>query len=171
MKSTITQDRMRSAVSYNPNTGVFVRLHERMNRSIGKPTGSLTALGYIIIGIYGGKYYAHRLAWFWVHGEWPESLVDHIDGNKTNNKIINLRLATHGQNLSNSKVSIKNTSGFKGVVFQPESGNWIAKIKVNYDGYHLGSFKTKIEAAMAYDEAAIKYFGPFAKTNADLGLL
>lgn len=91
--------------------------------------------------------------------------IDHINGNKLDNRRSNLRIATRSENMRNSKKRIDNSSGFKGVVFYKRDKNWRAYIKINYKQIHLGYFDTAMKAARAYDNAAILYSGIFAKTN------
>jgi len=91
--------------------------------------------------------------------------VDHIDGNGLNNRKSNLRLCTHSQNQRNSKLSSMNTSGYRGVYFDKYHRKWAAEISVNNKILKLGRFFSKVEAAKAYDKAAVEYGGEFAKTN------
>ncbi len=98
-------------------------------------------------------------------------LVDHKDGNGLNNQRTNLRPASKSQNAANCGVNSKNTSGFKGVTWSKEKRKWATRIRVNLKRWHLGYFKSLHDAAKAYDRAAIKFFGEFAKTNQSLGLL
>jgi hypothetical protein len=96
--------------------------------------------------------------------------VDHINGNKLDNRRENLRVATKSQNLGNQKIRSTNTSGFKGVNWKQwrkirSSGAWTARISVGSKRIHLGYFSTAEEAARAYDSAAQQYFGEFAKLN------
>lgn len=91
--------------------------------------------------------------------------VDHINGDGRDNRRSNLRLATNAENCRNRQLPSVNTSGYKGVVFKSEFGKWRATIGVNSSRIHLGYFESPIEAARAYDEAARKYFGEFARTN------
>ena len=92
-------------------------------------------------------------------------VIDHIDGNTLNNIRLNLRICTHGENLRNQKLSIANKSGYKGVYFNKERNKWCALIQVYTIKYHLGCFINVIDAARAYNAAAIKYHGEFAKLN------
>lgn len=102
-------------------------------------------------------------------------LCDHIDRNPLNNMRSNLRAATHESNSQNTSLYTTNTSGYRGVVFDENNGNWRASITYKEKGKskakHLGSFTDKTEAAKAYDRAALKYHGPHSTTNASLGLL
>jgi hypothetical protein len=93
-------------------------------------------------------------------------VVDHIDGNTLNNCRSNLRVCSYSQNLANSIVNrLANKSGYKGVCWKKKEKKYSAQITVNYKAIHLGYFKNPVEAAKAYDNAARKYFGEFAKTN------
>src|SRR6266481_5997920 len=90
-------------------------------------------------------------------------IVDHENGDTLDNRRTNLRVATKSQNAANAKLTNRNTSGFKGVTFA--RGSWYATITVNYHKIVLGSSHDPEEAAKMYDVGAIKYFGPFARTN------
>ena len=91
--------------------------------------------------------------------------IDHKNRNGLDNRRCNLRYATRSQNLANSKLPVNNTSGFKGVRFEKDRGLWLARIKVNQVTKNLGRYKNKIDAAKAYNAAAIKYFGEFSRIN------
>lgn len=116
--------------------------------------------GYQVISVNGRSYLAHRLAWFYVHGEWPEMGIDHIDGDRLNNAIANLRLATPAQNSHNSQTPVHNKSGVKGVSFS--GGRWTAQVAVNRRPVFMRSFKTKEEAEEAVRAAREKAHGEFA---------
>jgi hypothetical protein len=92
-------------------------------------------------------------------------VIDHIDGNTLNNQKINLRICTQSQNCSNQKISIKNTTGFKGVRFNKINNKYYSKITVNRKNIYLGGFIDPIDAARAYNAAALKYHGEFANLN------
>jgi len=91
--------------------------------------------------------------------------IDHIDNNGLNNQKSNLRVATNKQNCCNKKVSGIGTSKYKGVTVRKRDGKYVASIKVNYRNKHIGIYIHEVDAAIAYNEAAIKYFGEFAKLN------
>lgn len=104
-----------------------------------------------------------RVCWCLYHGNIPQHTIDHIDGNPQNNRISNLRDVTHADNMKNYPVPSHNTHGYKGVKFDKRSDKWAAAI--NYEGERvwLGTFRNVEEAAQAYKEAEIKYFGDFRR--------
>lgn len=155
----ITREDVAALLSYDERSGVFTW------RKSGSRAGKVQSRGYVQILIRGRAYYAHRLAWFYVHGEWPPSQIDHINCEKADNRIANLRLATRSQNQANRGVQPNNTSGFKGVTWCGPRGKWRAEIKVNRRKVCLGSFERLEDAAVAYEHAAKRYFGEFARIN------
>lgn len=161
---SITHTELLSLVSYDPLTGVFIR------RNTGKITGYKNKDGYLQIRLNNKLYYAHRLAWFYIHGVWA-TFVDHRENPRSNNKITNLRDSTRRQNNRNSKPKCTNTSGFKGVSLHKALGKWEAGITVDLQKIVLGYFTDPLDAARAYDIGALKYHGEFAKTNQALGLI
>jgi len=149
--STLTFERCRELLDYDPDTGIFmwrVRTSSRAGR--GDVAGFGDGKGYIAIRIDGNQVFAHRLAWFWVHGTWPVGVIDHIDGVTTNNTIMNLRDVGHALNMQNLKgAKCDNlTSGLLGVV--PSRGRWVAQIRVGGKKHHLGVYGTPEEAHRAY---------------------
>jgi hypothetical protein len=111
-----------------------------------------------------GKYqkiYLHRFIMKAVKGEY----VDHINGDKIDNRICNLRICTNAENSRNSKKKTGGSSKYKGVTFEKRTGRWVAQIMLNRKNIFLGSFKTEVEAAIQYNKGAIKYHGEFAKLN------
>jgi len=131
----------------------------------GSNAGSLRSDGYSDIQIGNFKHKAHRLAYAIFHGEMPprEKQVDHIDGNRSNNRIENLRLATHGENQMNrNHLDKRNRTGVTGVFWRAGHQRWQVNIRVNRRLIHLGSFTQKQDAIEARRLAEAKYFGEFA---------
>lgn len=145
--SDLTADRLRQLTHYDPETGVFTRLTKWGSKDIGDIPGSLSPQGYWYIGVNSKVYPAHRLAWLYVHGEWPQGDIDHIDRDRLNNRIANLREATRSTNLHNSP-NRGAASGHKGV-YRTQEGNWQARIRVNDHVHHLGTFKNLEDAVAA----------------------
>jgi hypothetical protein len=163
---TLAAEYLREILSYDPDTGVFRWKVSETNRvSVGGVAGSQNGDGYTRIMIGKKKYRAHRLAWLHVYGEWPAKYVDHVDGDRSNNKITNLREATNAQNMRNCGAYATNTSGFKGVTFHKHRRRWHARINIPSKQIHLGYFDTPEEAHAAYCAAAAKLHGEFARTK------
>ncbi len=162
--ASLTAERLRQVLDYDKATGTFMWLKGISNRApAGKEAGCrCRRSGYILIGIDGRLYPAHRLAWMFVHGVMPDE-IDHRDGDRANNKIQNLRSCTHAENQKNVPRPSHNTSGFKGVHFHPQTGKWRARIKS--DGKHksLGLHQTPEAAHAAYCAAATAMHGEFAR--------
>lgn len=167
----LTHREVTNLLKYDRETGVFIHTGNGNKRVSGAIAGSVSGKGYIQISLKGVSYLAHRLAWFYVSGDWPSDQVDHINGNKKDNRISNLRLAKSAQNNRNVGLSKRNTSGFKGVYPSGNSGNFMAVITKSGKQKYLGVFPTAEDAAAAYDTAAERLHGPFAKTNKELGLI
>jgi len=154
MNLRLSADRLREVLSYNPETGAFTWLVSRGRVAAGDLAGNLSVLGYFDIGVDGKLYGAHRLAWLYVHGEWPADQIDHINGARTDNRICNLRAVSHAQNNQNiRKAQANNKCGFLGVVWNEKNRKWRAKIKANGRALHLGYFDAAEEAHAAYLKA------------------
>ncbi len=150
-------------ISYDPVTGVFTWIKSRTNRcAVGSRAGGLNTAGYVVIGFWPNVYYAHRLAWWFVHGEMPKE-IDHKNRDRSDNRIDNLRAATHA--LNNSNAGRRKKTGYKGVYWHKQRQKWNTKIKANYHSYHLGLFSNEADAARAYDAAAMRLHGEFACLN------
>lgn len=120
--------------------------------------------GYAMAGGFHGMPTRARMHRF-ILGKKAGKYTDHINGDKLDNQRANLRVCTNAQNMRNIPPKKQNTSGFKGVTWQEDCKRWKAQIKVNYKNIHIGIFKIKEDAARAYNEAALKYFGKFAWIN------
>ena len=134
---------------------------------IGDRAGTLQKTGYRTIGIDGKIYLAHRIIFLYHNGYVPEYL-DHIDGNKINNDINNLRATTKSQNAMNKDGCKSTSSIYKGVSWNIPTKKWMAQITIDYKAKNIGRFNTETEAARAYNKAAIGTFGEFARLN-DIG--
>ena len=132
---------------------------------LSQPAGGIDPKGYRRIYIYGKSYKAHRLIWLHQYGEWPAHDIDHIDGDKLNNRIDNLREATHAENQHNTGASRNNTSGYKGVHWFKEKKKWQVRIQSSGKPLHLGYFDSAEAGHEAYREAAIRLHGEFARVR------
>lgn len=159
-------EHLSTLLAYDAETGVFTwRIRPNGRVPAGSRAGSLNSGGYSQIKIGRRLYGAHRLAWFYVHKQWPTAEIDHIDGNPSNNAIANLRLATRAQQMANIKRASTNTSGFKGVSFHKKSSRWRAYISISGRPKHLGYFDSPERANAAYVEAAKAIRGDFARAR------
>lgn len=165
----LTLGRLRKVVSYDPTTGVFVWRSTAKTRNgvkAGDVAGYYSSKGYRKITIDGREQLAHRLAWLYVHGVWPTNQIDHINGDRADNRIVNLREATNTENQQNRpKPSKANTSGYPGVSYRKDRGYWRARITVDGALINLGQFATAEAAAAAY-QAAKEIHHPFGLQGA-----
>lgn len=156
-------DRLKQLLKYDSETGDFVWLVARGKARKGIVAGNERER-VNRIRLDGKTYAAHRLAWLFVYGEWPAGCIDHINGNARDNRIANLRLASHSENMRNRKKHKNNKSGFKGVTFEPgRTRPWCARIYVGGRLRRLGSFRCPTAASLAYGCAAKRYFGEFSR--------
>lgn len=158
-------------LSYDSDTGIF-RWKERPNtgrinrgwnkKHAGKQTGYVRRNGYMIVRIGDHEFSAARVAWLLTYKEWPKGEVDHISGDKLDNRIINLRIATRSENATNKGPQANNSSGYKGVWKRKNLNRWVAEIQKNGKRTKLGSFGSPEEAYEVYKKAARELHGEFA---------
>lgn len=162
-------DDIRDYLSYDPETGVFrwIKSPSGTNRvKPGQIAGHLDRkTGYRRIMFAGRLYLAHRLAWWFVHNNWSAFEIDHHHGVAAGNGIRNLREATSSQNAGNQRPVRGGYSRFKGVTFDKQRQQWVARLKINGRARNIGRFDREEEAARAYDAVAISVFGEFARPN------
>ena len=155
----LTVERLRQLFAYDVSTGLFTRLVRTSNSvHVGDVAGTKNVHGYWQINIDYKLYLAHRLAWLYVYGEWPAHKLDHINGDRQDNRIANLRGATDEVNAQNIRRAQKNNStGLLGAFARSRGKTFISRIRVNNKYLNLGSFQTKEAAHAAYVEAKRKY--------------
>lgn len=161
---SLTQDRLKELLTYDCDTGEFYwSTTPRKGVRAGKLAGNVTAdRNGVRIRIDRVEYKAHRLAWLYVHGGWPAGEIDHANGNPYDNRLINLRDASHTQNMGNAKRREDNSSGFKGVA---RSAAKQERWRAHFRGEYLGSFDTQEDAHAAYAKAATGFYKEFARLS------
>lgn len=153
-------------IEYFPDTGKLMWKKSNSNKvRVGQEITHVDSYGYLGVQFQFVRWKAHRLAWYLYYGEVPEGDIDHINGDRTDNRIENLRLASRGENLRNMRVSGKGSSKYKGVSWHKAAGKWSAQITLDNKKKHLGLFEEEISAALAYDTAAKEFYKDFAHTN------
>lgn len=162
LNNTLTQEELKRLLSYDQDTGVFIRLLKTSNSiTVGEVAG-FNRKGATHISLHNNEYLAHRLAWLYVYGEWPPEQIDHKNCNSRDNRIANLRLATCAQNNQNKHRPNKNNScGLMGIYFDKEKRKWAAEITANRKRVRLGRFATAELASLAY-QTAKKGLHPFS---------
>lgn len=158
----LSAKRLRDVLRYDPSNGNFIYHVRASQRTPARSVaGSVNPEGYRHIRIDGRTYKAHRLAWLYVYGVWPSDLIDHINGDRADNRIENLREATRSENIANSRVFRRGKKYPKGVRLRPQG--FCARIQANKQSHFLGYFKSETEATAAYEVAARHFFGKYAR--------
>lgn len=152
----MTQEDLKTYFRYDKNTGRFFRLKKTGRKGkLGEDIYHITDSGYYLVQMFGKKYKAHHLAWLYEYGELPSTQIDHINGNRADNRIDNLRVVSNQENSKNSKKFNNNTSGYTGV--SKFKNKWRAYITVNGKQKHLGVFDSILDAVAKRQEANILY--------------
>lgn len=157
MREDLTRKRLMEVLDYNPETGVFTRKIRTSNSTkIGEVAGTAHIRGYWQINVCSQLILAHRLVYLWYHGEMPPKGIDidHINGDRQDNRWVNLRAATRSQNMGNAVGQSGSRAGLKGVWLHRKTGLWQAGIRHEGTRHHLGYFKTPEEAHVAYVAAS-----------------
>lgn len=157
----ISKEYLISLINYNHDTGEFRWIKTGKGRRLNGIAGTKSH-GYILITINGTRYPAHRLAWLYVHGSHPKDCIDHINGNRSDNRISNLRQATNMQNHWNTKLRSTNTSGVKGVNFHKKAQKWCAEVWTDGKKNYLGLYEDIEEARRIVENFRKESHGEFA---------
>lgn len=147
----LTQERLKEFLEYNPETGIFRWIKKTNGRGVLGGEAGTDHSGYRMIGVSGQRYLAHRLAWLYIYGEMPGGEVDHINHDRSDNRIKNLRAVSHKINSRNRSMSCANKSGDWGVFFYPHlRKKWRVKVGTRWHG----SFETRDLAITKRDKVA-----------------
>lgn len=173
-----TPEQLRELLTYDPETGKLFwkerpiglfasrRAFSAWNkRFAGQEAMSCVDEGYKTGCLFNSRVRAHRIAWALYFGSWPKDQIDHINGDRSDNRICNLRESSNAENQWNTSVRSYSSSGLKGIGRKGDSGRWMARISVNGERKYLGTFTTPEDAHRAFCEAAHKYHGEFARTE------
>lgn len=161
----LTQSRLKELLNYEPKTGIFKWKVHRPNISPKKLAGWIGKGGYKYISVDYKHYMAHRLAWLYVYGYFPENGLDHINRIRDDNRIENLREASKVCNARNCNISKRNTTGITGVSWHKLRCKYRSHIRIPGKSIHLGLYKTKIEAAKARWDAEVEHDFPNCNTT------
>lgn len=154
----VTQEKLKELFRYAPDTGVFTRLVSVASMArAGDIAGNTDGQGYLRIRVEGKLYKAHRLAWLYTNGEFPQDQIDHINGVRDDNRIANLRAVNRTENMKNTKIRTDNTSGVLGVGWHKGTDKWLATINVKGVKKYLGYFTDIKDAVAARKKANILY--------------
>ena len=162
----ITQERLHELFEYRDGSLIW-KMVISMKIKVGDIAGHLNkSRGYFLVGIGRKQYLLHRLIFLYHHGYLTKGLqIDHIDGDRTNNRIENLREVTNQQNAFNAKISSRNKSGVKGVTWDEQSQKWRSVIMLSGKQIHFGFYDTIEEATAVIKKARNEYHGDFARHN------
>lgn len=157
----LTVDLLNHLFEYDKETGNLIWKIQQRGIRKGSIAGTIKSHGYLCVGINYKSYRAHRLIFLMHKGYLPKT-IDHINGDKLDNRIENLRAATVGQNQHNRKTNANNTSGYKGVSWNKGCNKWLSQIKLEGKRIHLGYFDNLEEAAEVLRKAREELHGDFA---------
>lgn len=165
MQPRITVSELKELINYDPDTGEIRWKKGRPGASSGNLAGTLKPSGYVIVLIKRKLYRAHRIAWFYMTGEFPTKEIDHINGNKSDNRFCNLRLADKTQNNWNKKVRKDSKVGIKNVLYFPNFKKYYVRINANKQKHQFGPFDTIEEAAKVAEAQRAVLHAEFAHVN------
>ena len=157
-EALISATELRALLNYNPTTGVFTWATSAGGVLPGSIAGNKNSNGYMVVGLGGVKYRQHRLAWLHTYGEWPIGMIDHVNGDRTDNRISNLRDVSRTINMQNRRAaSIASASGVLGVYFSRKCGGYMASVTTGGKKKRRGPYASIERAAAAYLELKRKH--------------
>lgn len=168
MSNKLTQAQLKELLNYDPATGAFTWVARLGSARPNTPASAhVDQYGYKRLMVHGRPYAQHRLAWMYMTGEWPAQQVDHLNGNRGDNRWVNLREATDAQNRQNMAKKAGTRSRLQGVTWFPRDGKWRSRLTINYKSHFLGYHDTEEEAHQAYLKAKAKLhtFQPSPRTT------
>ena len=163
---TLLPSDLKQYVRYDPETGIFTSARDsgcKGQWKAGRRIGHVNKKGYLTIWIEPRGYFAHRVAWALMTGEWPQEELDHANGIRDDNRWCNLREASHAQNMANTRRSKANKSGYKGV-HRFDDNLWRASVRFNGKRYDVGLFRCPTAAFFARNAKAKELHGEFARS-------
>ena len=160
----VTQDFLKEHFEYRDGHLFWVKPTAR-GVKIDQQFGCYDNYGYRVGSLKGKRYYEHRLIWLYHYGEWPKDQIDHINGDRSDNRIENLRECAHQQNSFNRKSDRGSTSKYKGVHWSKQHKKWVAGYRYKRKRYYVGYYDTELEAAKAYDLTTASIHKNFQRKN------
>jgi HNH endonuclease len=165
-EQALTLTRLKELLYLDISTGLlYWTVNGPGKRRVGKAAGTIDNHGYRVICVDYKSYFAHRLIWFYVHGEWPPHELDHKEMLRADNRVSELRLATHGQNKANSKRQRNNTTGYKGVSWFKPKRKFMVEVQKDKKRHFVGYFNTAEEGYLAYCKKAKELHGEFFRAE------
>ena len=160
-----TADRLNREFSFDAETGIVTRKLAVANQPVGKIVGSSNRDRYLCAQIDYCKFRLHRAIWAMVYGSWPTSEIDHINGDRRDNRLVNLRHVSRQQNAKNQGIRTDNKTGHKGVSWSNGKKKWVAFISLGGKSKNLGAYNDILEAVEAYRRASQMFHGEFARID------
>lgn len=154
----LTKTMLLASLDYHPETGTFTRRKAAGGQPVGSLAGALNKMGYRQISVAGKLHYAHRLVWLAETGAFPEDVIDHVNRVKDDNRISNLRVVSHKQNMENTGLYAHNTSGYKGVIWDKQTNKWLARVIHSGKQVFAGRFENAYDAHQAYTRKVAQLF-------------
>lgn len=159
--STLTLELLNELFYYSDGS-LYRKKTTQKNVQIHKKVGTVNTAGYVVVNLHNKVYLVHRLI-YWMQHKYLPKYIDHIDGNRTNNQLNNLRAATNQENICNSKLRKNSASGIKNVRFDSKLKKWVVRFTVHYKPIHIGVYKDLDDAINAAKDARIRLHKDFAR--------